>query len=86
MTDPLANVSDLRSERPPGRSSFRFTGERRTEVMRVLAMAYRAGASLRELSDKTGLPYSSVQGLLREANVTLRSRGGDTTKKGKATR
>jgi hypothetical protein len=51
-----------------------------------LRVAYEAGASIRELEAATGQSYGWVHRHLKEAGVTLRSRGGAVRGKAKQTR
>lgn len=54
----------------------RISGELRDEVAQSLAQRYRAGESIRSLASDVGRSYGFVQGLLKDAGVALRSRGG----------
>jgi len=56
----------------------RVTGEQRAELARSLEAAYRAGASIRELSESTGRSYGFIHRMLTDAGVPLRGRGGAT--------
>lgn len=54
----------------------RISGELREEVSASFAERYQAGESIRSLAAESGRSYGFVQGLLKEAGVDLRSRGG----------
>ena len=43
---------------------------------------YSAGASIRELSSEYNMSFGFVRGLLVDADVTLRGRGGDVRRRG----
>ncbi len=51
-------------------------GKSRDQLMTELRSAYERGASIRSLVASTGHSYGSIHTLLREAGVTMRSRGG----------
>lgn len=53
----------------------RITGEEREQLTKQLVAGYAAGASVRELSEQVGRSYGFVHRLLKEAGVTMRSRG-----------
>lgn len=54
----------------------RISGELREQVSAQFAERYQAGESIRSLAAESGRSYGFVQGLLKEAGVDLRSRGG----------
>lgn len=54
----------------------RISGELRDQVSRSFAERYAAGESIRSLAADSGRSYGFVQGLLKDAGVPLRSRGG----------
>lgn len=56
----------------------RITGEARETLAGQLCQRYQAGESIRAIAADLGRSYGFVQTLLREAGVTLRTRGGDT--------
>lgn len=56
----------------------RITGEEREQLMLSCVRRYRAGESIRSLAADTGRSYGFIQGLLKEAGVPLRPRGGAT--------
>lgn len=55
-----------------------ITGETRTKLRKDLRAKYERGASIRTLAEDTGRSYGFVHRMLREAEVTLRARGGAT--------
>ncbi|WP_229117250.1 helix-turn-helix domain-containing protein [Enemella dayhoffiae] len=61
----------------PGRGA-RIVGGARIDLASDLRRRYEAGESIRSMADDLGRSYGFVQGLLKEAGVTLRSRGGAT--------
>lgn len=58
----------------------RLTATDRDTVAKQLAADYNGGASLQDLADRMGTSAGRVRGLLLEAGVTLRARGGATRK------
>ena len=58
----------------------RIEGEQRAQVTADLVQRYEAGESIRSLAAEIGRSYGFVQGLLKDADVTFRKRGGDTRK------
>lgn len=56
----------------------RITGDERQRLMLAVVRRYLAGESIRSLATDTGRSYGFVQGLLKEAGVPLRARGGAT--------
>lgn len=61
----------------------RITGAERERLTSTLRTRYEKGASLRELAEQTGRSYGFVHGVLTDAGVTLRGRGGATQRKKK---
>jgi hypothetical protein len=56
----------------------RITGARRAAVATKYAKRYEAGESIRKIAEDAGRSFGFVHGVLKEAGVTLRSRGGAT--------
>ncbi|WP_024288633.1 helix-turn-helix domain-containing protein [Cellulomonas sp. KRMCY2] len=56
----------------------RITGEGRNDLSASLAARYNRGESIRSMADDIGRSYGFVHGVLVEAGVTMRSRGGAT--------
>ena len=56
----------------------RVVGEQRTLLAAELTRRYEQGESIRSMADDLGRSYGWVQGLLKEAGVTFRARGGAT--------
>ena len=56
----------------------RITGEQRDTLGATLAQRYAAGESIRAIAADTGRSYGFVHGVLKEAGVELRGRGGAT--------
>lgn len=56
----------------------RITGENRQDLAASLVERYNRGESIRALADDIGRSYGFVHGVLSEAGVTMRSRGGAT--------
>lgn len=56
----------------------RVTGAAREALSSELTARYEAGESIRSMAGELGRSYGFVQALLKEAGVTLRTRGGDT--------
>lgn len=54
----------------------RVTGAARDKLGERLRTQYEKGASIRQLADQTGRSYGFVHGVLLDAGVTLRRRGG----------
>lgn len=54
----------------------RVSGELRNEVQQSFVERYEAGESIRSLAAECGRSYGFVQGLLKDAGVTFRQRGG----------
>lgn len=59
----------------------RVSGEKRTEVAAGIKERYLAGETIRAIAADVGRSYGFVHGLLREQEVPLRARGGDTRSK-----
>ena len=57
-----------------------ITGEEREKIRAELREGYLAGASIRDLVERTGRSFGFVRRLLCEAGVVLRGRGGDQTR------
>jgi hypothetical protein len=66
-------MSDALPTVPP---NHRIKGPQRTEVARELLRRYESGRSIRELCAESGYSIGRVRGLLKEAGVTFRQRGG----------
>lgn len=56
----------------------RITGAQREELTKTFAKRYAAGDSIRQLAEDSGRSFGFVHGILTEAGVTLRGRGGAT--------
>ena len=56
----------------------RITGEGRDELARSLVTRYERGESIRSMADDIGRSYGFVHGVLAEAGVPMRTRGGAT--------
>lgn len=56
----------------------RITGQARSDLTPQLVRRYEAGESIRSIADGIGRSYGFVHGVLVEAGVTLRGRGGAT--------
>ena len=56
----------------------RITGAKRGVVAAKYAKRYEAGESIRKIAEDAGRSFGFVHGVLKEAGVTLRSRGGAT--------
>ena len=54
----------------------RVSGELRNEVQQSFVERYEAGESIRSLAAECGRSSGFVQGLLKDAGVTFRQRGG----------
>src|SRR5205823_218053 len=63
----------------------RITGAQRTSLASTYAKRYAAGDSIRAIADEAGRSYGFVHGVLKEAGVDLRGRGGATRGAGKQT-
>ncbi len=60
----------------------RISGDLRTEVCDNFVQRYRAGESIRAIASDSGRSYGFVQGLLKQAGVEFRSRGGARVRAG----
>jgi hypothetical protein len=56
----------------------RITGAQRGTLAAQYAKRYAAGESIRKIAGDAGRSFGFVHGVLKEAGVTLRSRGGAT--------
>jgi hypothetical protein len=56
----------------------RITGAQRTTLASQYARRYAAGESIRKIADDAGRSFGFVHGVLKEAGVELRGRGGAT--------
>ena len=56
----------------------RITGAQRTTLASQYARRYAAGDSIRKIADDAGRSFGFVHGVLKEAGVELRGRGGAT--------
>lgn len=65
------------SSQPPSRGA-RIVGAQRTELAARVRRRYEAGESIRSLAEDLGRSYGFIQGLLKENDVPLRTRGGAT--------
>ena len=59
----------------------RITGPDRAQLAAEVTKKYQNGESIRSLAAETGRSYGFVHGLLVDANVALRGRGGATRRK-----
>ncbi|WP_089335744.1 helix-turn-helix domain-containing protein [Blastococcus mobilis] len=64
------------SSTPTLRPHQRLSGETRQQTAEQLRAAYEAGRSIRQLSAEHGYSITRVRGLLTDAGVTFRGRGG----------
>ena len=62
----------------PSPKSKRVLGEARAAMIAEVEARYRAGASIREIAKHYERSYGWVHGLVIDAGVTVRSRGGNT--------
>lgn len=65
------------------RKGARIMGAQRDKLATDLKKKYEKGASIRALAEQTGRSYGFVHGVLSDAGVTLRGRGGTTGAKKK---
>ena len=65
---------------PPPKGA-RITGPDRTALTAEVCRRYQNGESIRTLAAGTGRSYGFVHGLLVDAHVPLRSRGGPTRRR-----
>jgi hypothetical protein len=56
----------------------RITGDGRKDLADSLVQRYRRGESIRSMADDIGRSYGFVHGVLVEAGVQMRTRGGAT--------
>ena len=56
----------------------RITGAGREDLAATLVARYRRGESIRSIAQDIGRSYGFVHGVLAEAGVAMRSRGGAT--------
>ena len=63
----------------------RITGTQRSQLATQFAKRYSSGESIRTIADDAGRSFGFVHGVLKEAGVSLRSRGGATRGAKKAT-
>ena len=56
----------------------RITGAQRTTLASQYARRYAAGESIRKIAEDAGRSFGFVHGVLKEAGVELRGRGGAT--------
>jgi hypothetical protein len=56
----------------------RITGEQRGTLGSEFAQRYASGESIRQIAEESGRSFGFVHGVLREAGVTFRGRGGAT--------
>jgi Helix-turn-helix domain len=63
----------------------RVSGTDRAELTEELTRRYADGASIRSLAAETGRSYGFVHGLLVDARVSLRGRGGATRRRSATT-
>lgn len=54
----------------------RISGDLRVQTVKEFVSRYEAGESIRAIAADSGRSYGFVQGLLKEAGVEFRSRGG----------
>lgn len=60
------------------RKGARITGEGRQDLAADLVERYRKGQTIREMAEDIGRSYGFVHGVLVEAGVQMRGRGGPT--------
>ena len=56
----------------------RITGEGRQDLASQLVQRYQRGESIRSMAEDIGRSYGFVHGVLAEAGVEMRTRGGAT--------
>lgn len=61
----------------------RIVGKNRIRVADYLKKKYKKGASIRAIAESTGRSYGFVHRILTESGVKLRSRGGNTSRRGR---
>ena len=69
---------------PKLRKHQRIGSGDRPNVAATLLQRYEAGSSIRDLAADTGYSITRVRGLLEDAGVHFRSRGGANRKRAKA--
>ncbi|MGO4957561.1 helix-turn-helix domain-containing protein [Luteococcus sp. Sow4_B9] len=67
-----------RQRKPRLAPGVRIVGDQRIALGKELAERYAQGEAIRSMADDLGRSYGWVQGMLKEAGVTLRGRGGAT--------
>ncbi|MEC3996571.1 helix-turn-helix domain-containing protein [Actinacidiphila sp. DG2A-62] len=72
-----ADAVDALGALPRGR---RLSPHQRLVLRQFTVRAYRDGASIRTIAARTHRSYSFIHGLLTEAGIPLRGRGGDVRK------
>lgn len=60
------------------KKQHRIFGEARERIRAQIARKYARGMSIRELAEETGRSYGFIHRLLRESDVQMRPRGGNT--------
>ena len=65
----------------PVHKSARITGADRARLAAEVCQKYQNGESIRNLAAATGRSYGFVHGLLVDASVPLRGRGGATRRR-----
>lgn len=74
---PAADSTTLAPPLRVGRRSEQIIGRERDRIAAQLRQRYQAGATIRDLAAETGRSFGWVRTLLLEAQVVLRTRGGD---------
>lgn len=62
----------------------RVSGDHRSAVAAGIRQRYLAGETIRTIAADVGRSYGFVHGILREQEVPLRPRGGDTRSKNRS--
>ncbi len=70
----------MNASAPP--KGARITGTDRSTLSADVCHRYQSGESIRSLAASSGRSYGFVHGLLIEAQVPLRGRGGATRRRG----
>lgn len=78
MAEPVRSKDKPISRSPKLTRGARITGEQRGQLAGSVARRYQTGESIRSIAEDLGRSYGFVQSLLTQAEVPLRSRGGDT--------
>ncbi len=65
----------------PAHKGVRITGAERDRLTAQICRQYQNGESIRDLAAATGRSYGFVHGLLVDAAVPLRGRGGATRRR-----